>query len=184
MSIELTSKTALAALLVVGLVLAQPLGQSLAWAQDDAVETESEAEAVPDDQSEDVVLDDEGEDVALGEEDEEETDIGAPLGLTILGVATLAGGVGYFLASSDDESLAGSVAADDPDYQQDLLDRSDREKVVAITLTSLSVALLGTATYLWITLNWDEDDEVEDLEVSFAPSISLDGAGFLLHGRF
>ena len=176
MSIELTWRTVLAALLTLGLVIAQPLGHSLAWAQDDGVETEGEAEAA----------DDSGDEEATEEEAEEEaeTNIGAPLGLTILGVATLAGGVGYFLASSDDESLATEVAADDPEYQQDLLDRSDRENVVAITLTCLSVALLGTATYLWITLDDDDAEEADDVEVSFAPSISLDGAGFLLQGRF
>ena len=171
MSIELISKRALAALLCAGLLLVQPLGQSLVWAED---EVQGESEAAVDDDAEDVATEDE----------EEETDIGAPLGLTVLGVATLAGGVGYFIASGDDESLAAQYAADDPSYQQQLLDRSDREKIVAITLTSLSVALLGTATYLWITLGDDDEVEGDDVEVTFAPTFSLEGGGFQLSGTF
>ncbi len=143
-------------------------------ADEGAESAEEEAEATSDDEDE----------AAAEEEEEEAADIGAPLGLTILGVAAVAGSIGYFIASSDDETLAAEVAATDPAYQERLLDRSDREGALGITLVSVGVALLGTATYLWLTLDDGEEEVTSEPDVAIAPTFGRDGAGISLSGTF
>lgn len=161
------------------------LAQTAETTADDGAASAEEEEAdetAADEEAEEEEADEAADEEA--EEEEESTDIGAPLGLSILGVAAVAGSVGYFIASSDDEALAAEVAATDPSYQQRLLDRSDREGVLGITLVSLGVALLGTATYFWLTLDDGEEDVASEPDVAVAPTFGRGGAGISLSGTF
>lgn len=169
MGLDSTPHRLLAAALTAAMVVSPHLSTD-AWADEEATEDEVQ-------EAQDLVLDE------AEEEDEFEPDYGPAVGLTVLGVASVAGAVSFFIASSDDESLSTSVAPSDPLYAADLMDRSDREQTLAIVLTGVGAALLGTATYFWITAG-DEDDEAQVTGLGVAPAVTWNSAGVVLGGRF
>ena len=179
-----------------------PHGIAFAWAQNEDVgpadEVDSgEAQAQPEEggleaeaQSTGATEPGESDAVELEEEEEEEEDIGGALGLTLLGTASVATGILFFINSDETETLADEAAAGvDRIREEDLRDRADRENTLGIVLTSLGIAMLGGATYLWITQSEPDQSATEESPVEeavhFFPDFGLDGSvGFCIEGVF
>jgi hypothetical protein len=135
--------------------------------------TGDEAEEAAEDAAEDAV--EAAEDELTDDEDEDDKgddQLGAALGLTILSTASIVGGALFFGASADDRDLALSFEPTQADRANTLHERSDREKVLAISLVSLGAALAAGAVYMWVTRAGGADDE----QFTWSPTFGLDGS--------
>lgn len=144
---------------------------------DEAEEAAEEAADTAVDAAEDELTDGEDDD----DSDKSDDQLGAALGLTILSAASVVGGALFFGASADDRDLALSFEPTDADAANTLHERSDREKVLAISLVSLGAALAAGAVYMWVTraegMAGDRDDESGAGEAfTWSPTFGLDGS--------
>jgi hypothetical protein len=124
------------------------------------------------------------EEVGLDDAAEETDDIGGALGLTLLGVASVSGGILFFTNASATLELADAqIGSTDPNREISLRDRAEREETLGLVLTTLGVLMLGGAVYLWVDDASAMSDDVGD--VAFAPTLRTDGgAGVSVSGVF
>jgi hypothetical protein len=110
--------------------------------------------------------------------------MGNALGVSLIGVASLVGGILFLVESGDSRNLADIARLDgDERRQANLEDRADRQRILGITLTSLGVALVGVATWLWI--DYAQTRNAPAPRLTLLPSVDPSGgAGLVFGGRF